>query len=642
MLVSMLLFAIVVTALRPKNTDASANPVAEAQELQRQSKDELGSRVLSFPEDRAVGTIEIRPTDANLESNGVHPSSWKPRRTSKGSERFPAVTEVKQWVSAEGATEWKQHGTAKGSVMVPAGHDVKLRVNADGGNDMSFLRHLPSDAFFGLDLGLSQIEDEQMPFVAHLTGLRMIRLEDTRVTGKGMQHLSALSNLLGFASDTQIANQFAGDSPYAQKSDPFGGDSKAESIYGVDDLAASIFLSMPNIREIHLRDDPMTSDALPILGQLKRLERISLELCDITDENLEYLARLPSLTSLSLSYPYKRNKITDAGAAKLAIAMGLKDLDLHGARITIRGLAEIAQLPNLESLNIEGTTIQPADLTVLKNSTKLRILEADWNGPRTQDYAFALSEIRTLESIGGVLAVNPEGLRLLLSLPNLQSLFVSTGSGDSFEGIGEALGKCVKLKALGMDSIPLSDGDLLQCNRLAELESLCLFGTGIRGPGLSILKNFTKLKKLYLESDEEIDMSFLPKLEQLNHVVLRMASMSSDPQWYSRIANVESAMILALVGDRQLKGMSQWKKLKSLNLTNSALSDAAVPSLAPLKQLEFLRIGGSLTPLGLAGMRVLPRLRTLRVASPFFDQSHIESLVQQLGSVIVSAESGGK
>ncbi|MCC6511715.1 MAG: redoxin domain-containing protein [Pirellulaceae bacterium] len=585
-------------ALRPTSQKPSTE--VNVRRIAANATDDTKGRIISFPDDRTVGTVEVRPEQA-IEGVDDLNRSWAPL------------------------------GPAKGNVTVPAGYEVKLWVSADGAKSLSFLSKLPADAICSLDLWRSRLEDSQVPYMAHLTGLKILRLEDTRITSKGMLHLARLTNLKSFTSDSFMANN-----ERTRKTE------KTTLTFGVDDESATIFLSMPSLVNVSFRDDPITSRSLPILAKLTRLKNLSLLAPGINDDNLEQLSLLHSLHTLQFGVYSKGASITDAGARKVATITSLRALDLTGTKITKIGLAEIAKLPRLEKLTLGGLDIQPADLSLFRFSKSLNELDADRLATKnSDDVTRALSEIRSLRKVGRNVPVSREGLRLLLTLPELRSLSVSANKRDmNFAGIGKELAKCTQLEDISLYRITINDDDLLELDGLNKLRRLVLSDTNIRGPGLAVLAHMPELTTLTLSGEGDLDLSYLPELPMLKSIGFTVPSVPDDVQWYDHLSNLEHAHINGLIRDRHVDGLMRWTKLRSLGLQDSALSDSAPKRLAGLKDLEYLYLCGGFTSRGLRALDGLPRLQSLWVGSPYFGHPDVASLQHLLGSVSINVQGG--
>jgi hypothetical protein len=82
----------------------------------------------------------------------------------------------------------------------------------------------------------------------------------------------------------------------------------------------------------------------------------------VTDEDLIYLAALPSARSLYLGH----TAVTDAGLAQLAGLTQLKELWLGGTQISDKGLVHLRNLKNLETLDVGQTRVTAEGLKQLQ------------------------------------------------------------------------------------------------------------------------------------------------------------------------------------------------------------------------------------------------------------------------------------
>ncbi|MBZ0187773.1 MAG: protein kinase [Candidatus Obscuribacterales bacterium] len=88
---------------------------------------------------------------------------------------------------------------------------------------------------------------------------------------------------------------------------------------------------------LQLENTSLTSDFLPVIGRLSKLEELNLYGNNLTDKNIETISKLP-LIKLSLA----ANPITDKTLGKLAKCRSLKDLNLHKCKyVTESGIAKL-------------------------------------------------------------------------------------------------------------------------------------------------------------------------------------------------------------------------------------------------------------------------------------------------------------
>lgn len=160
-----------------------------------------------------------------------------------------------------------------------------------------------------------------------------------------------------------------------------------------------------------------------------RISNLSLQQTSITDEGLRHLEGMTNLIHLGIYYypsgrgwPVVQPRISDAGLAHLAKLPQLHTLDLHGVPITDAGLAVVKNLPSLSFLMLMNTDIQGPGLVHLQSHPTLGSLWIS-GGMLTDDDLKALAGVTSLQtlSLQGV-ALPPEQLPLLLKLPRLTNL----------------------------------------------------------------------------------------------------------------------------------------------------------------------------------------------------------------------------
>lgn len=125
---------------------------------------------------------------------------------------------------------------------------------------------------------------------------------------------------------------------------------------------------------------------------------VDLTATTLTDDDLQYLADLPTVERLSLS----NTKVTDKGLRYLRSCPKLKFLALNSVPITDDGLEQIAALTELEALGLVGTKVTDEGLRHLMKLPKLKILslqstEVSDNG--YQEFQAALPQCSVMASV---------------------------------------------------------------------------------------------------------------------------------------------------------------------------------------------------------------------------------------------------
>src|SRR5439155_9899065 len=139
----------------------------------------------------------------------------------------------------------------------------------------------------------------------------------------------------------------------------------------------SHLVKLPHFKKLDLASNRFTDAGMAHLNGLVRLESLSLPFTKVSDAGLGQLTGLKSLRNLTLP-----TGITDAGVHHLAPAAfpELRNLsftnsfDLSGA-----GLAPLAKLPKLETLDLFATTIRDNNLAALGTCVQLKSLTAPQN-----------------------------------------------------------------------------------------------------------------------------------------------------------------------------------------------------------------------------------------------------------------------
>lgn len=131
-------------------------------------------------------------------------------------------------------------------------------------------------------------------------------------------------------------------------------------------------------RSIYLYETSGTNDLLKRLSEVPEVELLKLELTDVTDKGMRYVAALPKLKSLTVYGGYW--SVGNRGLAQLRRLANLKHLELINTRVTDDGLVVLKDVPRLQSLVLfheawRGRTFTDAGVAHLKGLTNLQTLE---------------------------------------------------------------------------------------------------------------------------------------------------------------------------------------------------------------------------------------------------------------------------
>jgi Leucine-rich repeat (LRR) protein len=226
---------------------------------------------------------------------------------------------------------------------------------------------------------------------------------------------------------------------------------------------------------------------------------ISLRGSWINDAEMIHIADLPDLEKLDLSH----TRISDEGLLHLKSAPRISDLNLYYSEwITDQGMAAIRGWQHLKRLNVRGTRISDATLEIVSHITGLEALDIANTSVTDNglDYLITLVNLKEL-SLGRGRLTN-SALDMLRMFPALTYLDLSGARP-------EAPDMANRRRSAGA-GIP--EESLRAMAELKELRTLKLGYSAITGPGLRILAALDKVEKLGLEGCRRIDDSAAAEL----------------------------------------------------------------------------------------------------------------------------------
>jgi Leucine-rich repeat (LRR) protein len=224
-----------------------------------------------------------------------------------------------------------------------------------------------------------------------------------------------------------------------------------------------------------------------------RITAVDLRSSWVTDSDLRDLAELPNLTTLNLSL----TRITDHGMKELKNAPAIVDLDLQYAeQVTDEGVSAIRGWKRLRRLNLRGTKITDMTLGHIAGMSTLEALDigfVQFTDSGLENLVL-LPNLKEL-TIGGN-KLTDAGLRFLRQLPQLAYLDVS-GAQRTDSGLWS-----VSMTELGMDSLAT----------LKELRELRMGGSPVSSRWLEKLKGLKKLERLGLQETRRLGDDAVPVL----------------------------------------------------------------------------------------------------------------------------------
>lgn len=229
-----------------------------------------------------------------------------------------------------------------------------------------------------------------------------------------------------------------------------------------------------NLKTLDLCYSGVRDGHLANFSNLPALEELNLDSCPCGDWSIAHLADnqvVPNLTSLGLA----DTDLTDLGMVHLHKFKKLSRLSLFYCNISNAGLRHIAGMTNLEILNLDSREIGDNGLVYLTSLKKLRSLDIFSSGV-TDNGCHHISRIQSLESLelcGG--GIGDRGCTYLATLENLISLNLSQNDKISNKGAA-ALAALSTLKSLNLSNTRVNAGALPVLSALVNLQSLAMYG----------------------------------------------------------------------------------------------------------------------------------------------------------------------
>lgn len=309
------------------------------------------------------------------------------------------------------------------------------------------------------------------------------------------------------------------------------------------------------------------------------------------------------------------SQIEDGLMPLVARLTGLRELTLHGSRVTARGLSLLARLPNLERFSTPpGAT--DAWMAEVAEFQSLKMLSIGPN--RIGDKGLrSLGKLKSLEvlSLEGNPSMTDDGLRVLRNLPSLRHVRLRKEGPFTDRGM-EHLAAMPALKVLWLDTPDVTDEGLRLLAKSRSLERLCVHWLEkITDRGVVYLKEMSQLKGLDVNHARLTDaaLAHIASMPNIDHLVLPNFGLSD-------------------VGIAHLSGLKRLKYFWSSCAGNSPLTNEALATLSQMSGLKEVYIGGSgFTNKGIGLLANLENLDVLHLVWPEVDDDTLRQLAKLKG-----------
>lgn len=369
--------------------------------------------------------------------------------------------------------------------------------------------------------------------------------------------------------------------------------------------AGGTYIERDNLAWMH---GPEVNDAsLKTLKALPTVRSVWIDNCRMTAEGLKPLADLPELETLDLQ---EVTGLTDDALAAVARLPHLRTLKLRDLpEVTEPGLAKLPPLTKLTSLefhlpydsNRKVTGVGGGHIAALRGQETLRLPLVKVTDEAMIGLA-SLPDLRQLE-LGGY-GLTPAGLARLRTLPKLESLKLHARITHETLAV---LASLPTLRTLDLDWVDSAAFAALPA--LTGVRELRVTANGCTDENLAALAGNASIRALTLDGDAVTDagLAHLADLKNLEELAI------SSP----RITNTGIAFLAGL------------DKLRTLRLHGANLTDAGFAHLAGLDQLRNLDLPiADLTDASLPVLVKLPRLETLTLPLDRLSPSTVLSLMK--------------
>lgn len=540
------------------------------------------ARTLHFPADRFLGVLYVRDVGKYRDDHG-----W----ASKG---------------------WEELGPARGTVTVPAGKELRLVVHRSAGDDLSPLKVLQPDDLVWLECWQVPVDDDNLQYVAYLTGLKSLTLRYAYVSDAGLKHLEGLTSLRSLnLFKTQVTGK------------------------GLTTLA-----KMTSLESLDLSMTAISSGELPSLGRLTHLKFLGLANTTVSDEGLACIEGMKSLEEVGLDH----TNVTDAGLVHLAGCTSLKVISLERTAVKGPGLAHVAKLPAIEDLALQDTGVADPDLKHIARMTSLKRLNLE----STQVTGAGLSHLEGLKNLERLTlpeSCRGAGLAHLAKLPSLKELWYVPSSQEDWR----LLARMTSLEKLHLSGSGADDATIQYLEKLPALKELTISRAAITDKAMAVIGKIASLERLSLERDESIrgegftHMTALPKLTELY-----LHGMKLNSAAFERIGQLSRLQQLRISGTLLRDGdLAAIGKLTGLvHLSMECDHDERIPKLRDLTPIaglirleEFVSDQTQVTDDSLAIFKGMKNLNMLSITGDFTDEGlrHLEGL-RRLRSLSISGD----
>jgi len=316
---------------------------------------------------------------------------------------------------------------------------------------------------------------------------------------------------------------------------------------------------IPTLKRLDLSFTLVTDKGIKELEQLRQLEELNLETAEaLTDASMNYVKNIPTLRKLNV----RGVDITDVGMPAIAEMTALRSLDLSHTMLEDVGLEHLPALSDLEELYLGGDMITGINLNFLKLLPKLKKLSLDGIQRRNAGACWT-PRVTDLD------------LDTIALLSNLEDLDL---------GVGLNLGRGGKPAATGggnckvTGGLQLTDLGLAKLGKLTKLRRLNMSGAHLTPAGLKVLAGLP-IERLSLWNIDALNDSAAAVLVEIPTLTSLDLSLTS-------------------VTDKGMQTLAKLPNLKTMYLTETKVTPKAVEAFQKTNPKTFVSWAQRMPPHG--------------------------------------------
>jgi internalin A len=428
------------------------------------------------------------------------------------------------------------------------------------------------------------IDDGALASLRNWTGLEELLIPGAGVTSQGVAQLQRNSRLRRI----DLSNTLVGDE-IAEVLHSF---SLLEYLeLRRTDITPSGFARFPDFAEVtwvDLGDTLVDDEVVKKLARFPKLTGIDLAGTRITDFTGMTLARWP-LNDIRLN----ETVITDATLDALTETTTLESLDVRDTKVTLFGVRRLHTLPNIGSVSYSGKiSFKKNELQALagKHAQSIDGLEISKRLSRAEWELMAKFPIRRYLSVEGS-NCDDETLELLTTNVNLDGLGLR-GCAIGSRGLA-AVAKLPKLNYVDLANTPVTALDLAVFQGHDRLQGLNISDTKLGDDVMPTILSLPNFRSLSVTRGQ---LSY-DSLKQLHEKKIHLNIEGRTMMWSELGDYSDSHEYLIVPGSwtltrARIEAIAAESHLRSLNLQEQSIDDAAWTQFSPLNRLTHIAIRG--------------------------------------------------